>query len=204
MEFRGSAARRVARVLHDQLPRVVVASLVLLAACGGGEGESKDEIASPLAACEGLDSPPPQAATVRAGAGEPLPALQLPCFTGGAPFDLAGLRGPAVVNLWASWCPPCREELPALQRYADAYADEVHVIGVITDDRPEAAAALATDLGITLPGLDDPDRQLLSHVGGALPVTLFVDDAGQVRHVEYGALDEAAVAAYVTEHLVEP
>jgi thiol-disulfide isomerase/thioredoxin len=159
-------------------------------------------MASPLAGCDGLDSPPPRAGPAVTGEGEDLPELELSCFTGGEPFNLGALRGPAVVNLWASWCPPCREELPALQRYADAHTGQVHVLGVITADSRDAATALAADLGISLPGLTDPDATLRARLGGVLPVTLFVDAAGQVRHVHPGALDEAEVAALVTEHLV--
>jgi thiol-disulfide isomerase/thioredoxin len=194
--------------------------LVLLATAAGcrGGGAAADRPAgppSPLADCAGLTAPPP-AGQASAGPGRPpptppvppdpaarpLPALALPCFTGGEPFPLAELRGPAVVNLWASWCGPCRKELPALQRFADQAAGRVHVLGVVTGDRPPAAAALATDLGIRFPALTDPDRRLQAELGAfGLPVTVFVDAAGRVRHVHAGALDRPALAALVREQL---
>lgn len=185
-------------------PPVVAALLGLalaVAGCQGG-GDGPDVTASPLADCQGLTEPPGEAVPA-AGSGEPLPDLTLPCFTGGEPFRLADLRGPAVVNLWASWCAPCREELPALQRYADQTAGRVHVLGVVTKDpRPAAAAELATDLGVRFPALEDQPGRLRAEVAGTgLPVTLLVDAAGQLRYVHPGPLDGSTLARLVTEHL---
>ncbi|MGH3682355.1 MAG: TlpA family protein disulfide reductase [Natronosporangium sp.] len=187
-------------------PPVVAALLglvVALAGCQGG-GDDPDVTVSPLADCQGLTGPPAEAAAAPVSeAGEPLPDLTLPCFTGGEPFRLADLRGPAVVNLWASWCTPCREELPALQRYADQTAGRVHVLGVVTEDpRPAAAAELATDLGIRFPALLDEAGRLRAEVGAVgLPVTLFVDAAGQLRYVHPAQLDQEELATLVAEQL---
>jgi thiol-disulfide isomerase/thioredoxin len=175
--------------------------LALVAGCTGDSAGAQPP--SPLAGCAGLDTPPAGAAAGSGTAGDRLPELTLDCFTGGEPFALADLRGPAVVNLWASWCTPCREELPALQRYADQAAGQVHVLGVVTRDRRSAAVSVAEDLGITFPALDDPEERLLAELPRlALPATLFVDAAGRVRYVhQTGALDEQAVERYVSEQL---
>jgi thiol-disulfide isomerase/thioredoxin len=184
--------------------RVAVLLLVISVAGCGGEGGpegAEQTVSSPLADCTGLTEPLAPAET-RAG-GEPLPDLTLPCFTGGEPFRLADLRGPAVVNLWASWCPPCREELPALQRYADRTAGEVHVLGVVTQEaRRGAPATLAQDFGLTFPALDDRDGLLMVEVAGSnLPATIFVDAAGSMRYVHRGPLDEEALDELAAEHL---
>jgi thiol-disulfide isomerase/thioredoxin len=172
---------------------------ITAAGCGdaGDSAGAEEAVSSPLADCTGLTEP---ARSVGSGeGGEPLPDLTLPCFTGGEPFRLADLRGPAIVSLWASWCPPCREELPMLQRYADR--TDVHVVGVVTGDRPAAAASLAEDLGITFPALDDPDELVRTEFAAVgLPVTLFVDLAGRVRYVHRAPLDEPTLAGLVTEH----
>jgi peroxiredoxin len=142
-------------------------------------------------------------ATPAPGGGEPLPELSLPCLDGGHPVQVAAIRGPAVVNLWASWCAPCRSELPAFQRYADRAAGAVRVVGVASNDRVDASRALARDLHLTFPMLFDEDARLLGASGKiALPVTLFVDSAGRIRYV-YNAqpLDEAALSALVAQHL---
>jgi len=212
---------------------VAAAALALTAACTGPVPGRPDATAAaaapPYADCAGLDAPPPEAApdapppeaapdvpppeaagAGTAAAGAPatpaaLPAITLPCFSGGgAPVALAGLRGPAVVNLWASWCGPCRVELPELQRYAERAADRVHVVGVVTEDpAPERPASLAIDLGLTFPSLFDPDGRLLAALGrSGLPATLFVDAAGAVRFIHHAqALDEAAVERLVAQHL---
>jgi thiol-disulfide isomerase/thioredoxin len=136
--------------------------------------------------------------------GSPLPELSLPSLTTDEDVTLADLPGPLVVNLWATWCAPCREELPELQRYADAAAGEVSVLGVVTEDpRRSAAAALAEDLGLEFPSVDDPEGRLKSALGvPGLPVTVFVDSAGLVRYVHQGSgLDESTLAELVEEHL---
>jgi len=112
----------------------------------------------------------------------PLPDVTLPCYAGGAPVRVSGLRGPAIVNLWASWCEPCRRELPVLQRYADRVDGRAHVIGVITEDTRDASGALAADLGLRFPQLYDRSAQLRRLLNrAALPITLLVDREGQIR-----------------------
>jgi thiol-disulfide isomerase/thioredoxin len=181
--------------------RVAVLLLVIAVAGCGGDGDAEETVSSPLPDCAGLTEPLAAAAAPAAG-GEPLPDLTLPCFTGGEPFRLADLRGPAVVNLWASWCLPCREELPALQRYADRAAGEVRVLGVVTQDPRGAAATLAGDLGLTFPALDDRDGLVMLEVAGnTVPATIFVDSAGSMRYVHRGPVDEEALDELATEHL---
>jgi thiol-disulfide isomerase/thioredoxin len=133
-----------------------------------------------------------------------MPSVRLACFRGGGRIAMSDLRGPALVNLWASWCGPCRTELPALQQYATRAAGAVSVIGVITRDRGRAApAAVVEDLGLTFPMLADADGALLTAIGrGALPVTLAVAADGRIAGVHAGpAMDGPAVDALVDRYL---
>lgn len=175
--------------------------LALLAACGNGPGSGPSAsatIPSPLADCTGLAGPLPRPTLP----GPTLPGLTLPCFTGGQPVALDRLRGPAVVNLWASWCPPCREELPVLQRYAAATAGQVRVVGVVTEDARDAAASFAQDAGVTFPALYDREGQLFAALGVVgLPATVFVDAGGQVRHVHNAVLERVTLQEYAATHL---
>ncbi|AVT41257.1 alkyl hydroperoxide reductase [Plantactinospora sp. BB1] len=139
-----------------------------------------------------------------AAAGRSLPALELPCFVGAGEVAVAELRGPAVLNLWASWCAPCRKELPAFQRLADRAGDRLRVVGVNSGDSRPAAQSIGEDFGLEFPNLYDRDKKLLTGLGGraVLPVTLFVDAEGRIRHRdETGALDDAELATLVRRHL---
>ena len=138
------------------------------------------EQASPFAACTALSAAPPSAAPSAGTGGAELPDLKLPCFTGGEPVRLTELRGPAVVNLWASWCGPCRDELPLMQRLADRAGGRLHVLGVDVGDGRDAAASFGAGQQVTMPTLYDRDRRLLTALGRVtLPVTVFIDAAGR-------------------------
>lgn len=187
------------------LRAAAVALMLAAAGCDGAEGSAPAaEPAPPFADCAALTTPPPSAAPVTpAGKGEPLPDVALPCFTGGQQVTVSAIRGPAVVNLWGSWCGPCREELPAFQRFAERAAGKVTVVGVDTRDTRAAASSLAGDLGVTFPNLFDPAEQLRAKIGvAALPATLFVDRDGRVRHLYNStALDDATLATLAARHL---
>ncbi|MDO7868450.1 TlpA family protein disulfide reductase [Nocardioides jiangxiensis] len=146
-----------------------------------------------------------------------LPAVTLPCLGGGPSVDLAKLRGPMVITFWASWCGPCRRELPIFQRFAQQYAGRVSVIGIDYNDvNPAAALELARTSGVRFPLLADTETAV--HQKGGLPVNLlptlaFVDadgelsmwhdedghDTGRVRALEIESIDELRQLA--AEHL---
>ncbi|MEJ3742199.1 TlpA disulfide reductase family protein [Actinomycetes bacterium KLBMP 9797] len=187
---------------------LALVSVLVLGACDGGDPapEPSGAAAVPFADCAALTAPPPRAAAPPSTAApDPtaLPDISLPCFAGDATVAVADIRGPAVINLWGSWCPPCRAELPAFQRFAARAAGKVHVIGVDTHDTREAGASLAADLGVTYPNLYDRSERFRIKLGGRpLPVTLFVDQQGLVRHVyNAAALDDAELATLAARHL---
>lgn len=179
---------------------------LLLAACAAAEPpppSPAEDAASPFSDCGALNAPPAVAASPASAGGlaADLPDVSLPCFTGGQSFGLASLRGPAVVNLWASSCAPCREELPLLQELADRTSGRLHVVGVDTFDDRAAGASFAADKSVTFPTLFDPGKKLLSALGKiTLPVTVFVDADGQ-RFVYAGkALDKPILGGLVRTH----
>lgn len=114
-----------------------------------------------------------------------LPDVTLPCLGGGPDVDVAGLRGPLVVNLWASWCGPCRREMPIYQRFFEQYGHRVGVLGIdYQDPQPTAALQLAAHTGATYPLLADPQTSLAgTHtfpVLRGLPWVVLVDADGTV------------------------
>ncbi len=183
----------------------VAALVAALAGCssGGGTGHTSAAAAEKpwFAAC---DAGPTGGPSVAPTGGTSMPAISLPCFTGGRPVALAAPSGtPTVVNLWASWCAPCRTELPVFQRLSTAAPGRVRVLGVVTADTRSAALALAEDLHVTFPAVYDAEGRLSKALGRtALPITLFVDPGGRLTHVYNGtALDDASLAALVRRYL---
>lgn len=122
------------------------------------------------------------------------PALRGPLLDGGT-WSLADQRGKVVVlNVWASWCAPCRAEAPALEQVARETAPAgVSFVGINTRDDPQAAAAFLRNFGVTYPSLRDPDGTLVLAFNGtvppsAIPSTLVVDRQGRIAAVVVGAV----------------
>ncbi len=179
---------------------VVLAAAVAVAGCARDPAVRAPEPTSPFDPCPG----PAVAPSEQPEPSHDLPPITLPCFTGGELVAVGGLGRPSVVNLWASWCEPCRVELPALQLFADAGRGKIAVLGVVTGDTRTSAAAAAEDFGITFPALFDPDRSLLTGVGrNALPVTLFLDASGDIRHIYQGGepLTVSTLERLASQHL---
>jgi cytochrome c biogenesis protein CcmG/thiol:disulfide interchange protein DsbE len=133
-----------------------------------------------------------------------LPAEVLaPVDAAGFEAVMVGLRGrPVVVNVWASWCGPCRVEAPLLQRAADRYGDEVVFLGVDSKDSPGPARDFLDRYGITYPNVTDADggvRRLLRLRG--FPTTYVFGRDGRLLAGITGGISEQALAATVGDAL---
>jgi thiol-disulfide isomerase/thioredoxin len=120
-----------------------------------------------------------------------LPEITLDCLGADSSVRLAGLRGtPLVINVWAQWCGPCRDEAPYLAEAAALTADQVQFLGIdYVDPRPELAVEFAEAAGWRYPHLVDPDKAIapdLRIVGP--PQTIFVDADGRITHRHPGPL----------------
>jgi thiol-disulfide isomerase/thioredoxin len=126
--------------------------------------------------------------------GSTAPALVLPQLGGGT-FRLADERGhPVVLSFWASWCGPCRAELPGVVRVAEALRRPPHttrLVAVNTEGNPEAAAQAARELGLTMPVLLDDGSASQAYQVNMIPHTVLVDADGRVAQVIRGAASEA-------------
>lgn len=172
-----------------------VIAVVTVSGCGAGSPASAGDanttpvaVPADVAGCESFTA---DGAVVGGAAG--LPALRLPCLVGGQEVALEDLGGrPAVVNLWASWCAPCREEMPLLQGAYMRYGDRIGFLGVNTEDTRSAAVSLLSDLGVTYAHVVDEDKALLTEVAApGLPVTLAVAADGRVVDRQIGAVSAA-------------
>lgn len=185
-------------------PVAAAAVTLLLAACGSssaspsattsatassaqsGSGVSQASLlaqrrAAGIAACPAV----PQGATASANG---LPAVTLDCLGGDSRVNLAGLANghPTIVNIWATWCGPCRTEGPLLGRLhaAQGRHASLQMVGVLyADTAQDAAIEMAKGYGMTYPMLVDAQQTLRAPLRLAgLPQTLLVDGQGHIVH----------------------
>jgi len=148
---------------------------------------------------------PPCPSSAASASGRPggLPDITLPCLGNGPAVHLAGLPGPAVVNLWAPWCGACVAEVPVLSALSARTAGRLTVLGVVTQDDRRDALSGAHGLGSHVASVwDQPGRLLSALALAGLPGTVLVDRSGLVSHVVPGPLptDRAALDALVARY----
>jgi len=115
--------------------------------------------------------------------GQPAPDFTL-LDRKGKTWTLSELKGQVVfVNFWATWCPPCREEMPSMQRlYTMLPQDKFKMLAVLNNDDPGLADSFAGKLGLTMPILDDQKNQVGQKYGlTGVPETFIVDKQGVLR-----------------------
>jgi cytochrome c biogenesis protein CcmG/thiol:disulfide interchange protein DsbE len=185
-----------------RLPVAVAAGALLLTGCTGPgttpapPGPDADASAGTLQACPDQTDEDAEGTPV-------LPALAFDC-PGGGTLDLSRAPGvPTVVNLWGSWCPPCREELPLFQELVDSAGAQVRVVGVISKDGQPQAESFAADAGVTFPSAFDGEGELMAGLGiNVLPYTYFLDARGALTYTQVGPVTSVEeLRGLVAEHL---
>jgi cytochrome c biogenesis protein CcmG, thiol:disulfide interchange protein DsbE len=159
---------------------------VLASGCGAaGNGDSGGSHPNYQRALAG--APPPLAALYKQG------NEFLPGGVDAYEKRIAALHGhPVVVNLWASWCGPCRFEFPALQRLSARYGKKVAFLGVNSQDSDDAAETFLREEPVPYPSYTDPDEDIANSLGASLgyPDTAFYDRAGNLCHLKQGPYSE--------------
>ena len=125
--------------------------------------------------------------------GEPVPDRELPALPGPGHGSIAGHRGEWVlVNLWASWCIPCREEAPVLERlYHQRRADGMTVVGINVQDNRDDAVAFLRDHPTTYPQLRSVGDERSSAFGSTgVPENFLVDPRGDLALIWRGPVDD--------------
>jgi thiol-disulfide isomerase/thioredoxin len=109
--------------------------------------------------------------------------------SGSIKAKLAALKGvPVIVNAWASWCGPCKEEFPFFQHLARDYGNRVAFIGLNSEDSRGSAQAFLRDFPVPYPSIADPNADEMHAIGGggAWPTTFFYDRAGRQTYIRFG------------------
>jgi len=132
-----------------------------------------------------------------------LAGVTLRCLGGGREVHLGGRPpGPLLLNIWGSWCAPCVQEVPDLVAFAERARGRVGVVGVLTEDTQENGLQFARQFGMHYPNVVDEQGLVRARYGTGAPLTVFLDSAGVVRHVEVGKVAslaefEALTATYL-------
>lgn len=174
--------------MNARLVVFLVATATLVAGCGSSGDDGR---------------PPPDYAKALAGAPPPLASLYEQgneLLDGGREAyerRIAALRGyPVVVNLWASWCGPCRFEFPYFQQAAAHYGKRVAFLGIDKQDADDAAETFLREEPLPYPSYVDPDEEIAESIDGdakrGLPTTAFYDRAGKLAFLKLGPYDEEA------------
>lgn len=126
-------------------------------------------------------------------------------------FELENLSGervrlkdtlghPVMINFWATWCGPCRLEMPLIQQHYEKFAPDLIVLAVNDAEPVEDVRAFVEELGLKFPVLLDPDEKTINlyRIRG-YPTTYFIDSDGMVKFQHLGVLDEKQLSGYLEE-----
>jgi thiol-disulfide isomerase/thioredoxin len=130
----------------------------------------------------------------------PAPDFELQTLDGQS-LKMSDLRGRAIlINFWATWCEPCRQEMPLLQEYADRYREKLAVLAVNNDEAPELVRSFVDELQLRLPVLLDPGAKVtqLYRVRG-FPTSVFIDSRGVIRYQHIGIINNETLAGYLND-----
>ena len=117
--------------------------------------------------------------------------LQMNCLDGSSVINFHSIKGPLIINVWASWCEGCKEEMPY---FIDLYANpvfkngEIKLLGIDVDEKnADSGPNFIKSYGMSWPHLEDVDGRSKIVFGPGVPVTYFLDNTGEIIHKHIGA-----------------
>jgi len=158
---------------------VLIITALLLSGCSTGE---QSLIAAPgvIPSCDEIDI-----------SKETSEVLKMPCLDGSSEINYHSIKGPIVINVWASWCTGCKEEMPY---FVDLYANpifksgEIKLLGIdVNEKNADSGPNFIKSHGMSWPHLEDTDSRSKLVFGPGVPVTYFLDKSGEVIHKHIGA-----------------
>ena len=161
-------------MIRPKLTAVAVAAMLLLTGCG----EEALVITGDVVPCnriELIDNPSEE--------------VIAECLDSSPGINVAAIKGPAIVNVWGSWCAPCKEEMPYFVEYFQTKDPQVQLIGInVEEKRIEDGRLFARTNGIMWPNLYDADGATRKYFGMGVPVTWFIDGDGEVLYKKIGPI----------------
>jgi thiol-disulfide isomerase/thioredoxin len=156
------------------MKRLAMAVAVLLLA---GCSSPSEKIAGEVVSCESILS----SATEN--------SIMLDCLDGTDGASINGINGPAIINVWGSWCGPCKEEMPILRSFYEKAQGKLALIGVDVEEASiEDGRKFVENNGITWPNLYDADGKSRAYFGMGVPVTWFIAADGNVAYKHIGVI----------------
>lgn len=156
------------------MKRLAMAVAVLLLA---GCSSPSEKIAGEVVSCESILS----SATEN--------SIMLDCLDGTDGASINGIKGPAIINVWGSWCGPCKEEMPVLRSFYEKAQGKLALIGVDVEEASiEDGRKFVENNGITWPNLYDADGKSRAYFGMGVPVTWFIAADGSVAYKHIGVI----------------
>jgi thiol-disulfide isomerase/thioredoxin len=167
---------------------LVVVLLLLLTSCSSPAAYVQGEVVS----CDSIA----QDTTFVGG-------IELDCLDGSSGAQLGALQGPMIVNVWGSWCGPCKEEIPILRSFYEKAKDKVALIGVDVEEASiDDGRRFVEENGITWPNLYDSDGRSGEYFGLGVPVTWFIAADGSIAGKKIGVFkNEAELIAMANKYL---
>jgi thiol-disulfide isomerase/thioredoxin len=154
------------------MKRVAIAVAVLLLV---GCSSPSEKIAGQVVSCDSISSSTTEN------------SLVLDCLDGGAGASIDSIKGPAIINVWGSWCGPCKEEMPILRSFYEKAQGKLALIGVNVEEASiEGGRKFVKNNGITWPNLYDADGKSRAYFGMGVPVTWFIASDGSVAYKHIG------------------
>ena len=170
------------------MKRLAMAVAVLLLA---GCSSPSEKIAGEVVSCESISSSTTEYSST------------LECLDGTNGASINGIKGPAIINVWGSWCGPCKEEMPVLRSFYEKVQGKLALIGVDVEEASiEDGRKFVENYGITWPNLYDADGKSRVYFGMGVPVTWFIAADGSVAGKKIGVItDESELITLTNKYL---
>jgi thiol-disulfide isomerase/thioredoxin len=127
-------------------------------------------------------------------------AIPLDCLDESSVIDLASIKGPALVNVWGSWCGPCKDEMPIFVDFYSKHSQSVDLIGISVEEADiQDARDFVQAYGMTWPNLYDATGVTRATLGMGVPITLFIDENGEITYRKIGVVTTIEELEIATE-----